>query len=46
MVKPEDNVIKTRKVKTAKKEETKPEPEAKKEAKTCQKKEERFWKEN
>ena len=38
VVKPEENVIKTRKVKTAKKEETKPEPEAKKKRKPVKRK--------
>ena len=38
VVKPEDNVIKTRKVKTAKKEEIKPEPEAKKKRKPVKRK--------
>ena len=38
VVKPEDNVIKTRKVKTAKKEETKPEPEVKKKRKPVKRK--------
>ena len=44
VVKPEENVIKTRKVKTAKKEEIKPEPEAKKKRKPVKRR--RFWKEN